>query len=303
MSKKSDAALEASFGRRRAPEAIEADMATTTMGQQAEQVRAPQMIPLAQLKESKYQARELDTAHVASLAESIGVEGLLTPIIVRMLPPPEGGHTMAPAVYEIVAGHHRAAAMAKRGETAIPALVRTMSDVEAAAALTAENLVRKDLNDYELYKTIVMLREIEDVSTYKLARILDFARTKVQGLEAFDLLPKAAHDIMEKHPDAIGYNQMAKIKTYCESHPDLVVEGLAAVAAGEMKQTGLPGFIERRIANDEAKAADADEVSWKRHGVEAKFKYSDRGAKITGNLDYDKLRRLIEENLESLRRE
>lgn len=304
MSKRADAALEASFGRRRPAEAIAADMQTTVLGEAAAQVQAPQMIPLTQLVTSEYQPRKINREHVNQLAESIGknAEGLLTPIIVRPLPAGADGQPR----YEIIAGHHRVAAVEQLGNDRIPAVVKPLSNLEAAAALTAENMVRKDLADYELYKTIVMLRKLEEhISDSKLARLLGFARTKIRGLGDFADLPEAAHLILEKRPDLIGYNLMAKLAPYCKSHPMFVLEAIEKLESGEVKdQAGVPGWIERKIAKEAGDAARSPrERIWKEGGKAIRLTWTDTSAKLSGDLDYDKVHQLIEANLANLRRE
>jgi hypothetical protein len=58
--------------------------------------------------------RDLNAEHVASLAQSINLRGLLVPVIVR---PVEGG-------YQLVAGHHRLAACESLGHTEIDVVIR-----------------------------------------------------------------------------------------------------------------------------------------------------------------------------------
>ncbi len=72
--------------------------------------------------------RDLDEAHVDSLAQSIALRGLLVPLIVR---PTEAG-------YELVAGHHRLAACRKLDLPDAPVVVRDTEGSSADAA--AENV-------------------------------------------------------------------------------------------------------------------------------------------------------------------
>lgn len=77
--------------------------------------------------------RDLDDTHVANLARSIALRGLLVPLVVR---PTDAG-------YELVAGDHRFAACRKLDLPHAPVVVR---DKEGSSAYTAaENVTRKQL--------------------------------------------------------------------------------------------------------------------------------------------------------------
>jgi len=80
-----------------------------------------------------------DVGDISELAFSIKERGILEPIIVR----PQDGH------FAVVVGRRRWAAAKEAGKTAIPAIVRPMSDEEARAIALIENLHRKDLGPLE----------------------------------------------------------------------------------------------------------------------------------------------------------
>lgn len=79
--------------------------------------------------------RELDEAHVAALARSIALRGLIVPLAVR--PDGEGR-------YLLVAGRHRHAACTKLGWQEAEVTVREQDATSADTA--AENIVRKQLS-------------------------------------------------------------------------------------------------------------------------------------------------------------
>jgi ParB family chromosome partitioning protein len=84
----------------------------------------------------------MDPQHLASLADSIRIQGVLQPILVR--PHPE-----AVGRYQIIAGERRWRASQMAGLHDVPVLVRVMSDEEATAAALVENLQRQDLDAIE----------------------------------------------------------------------------------------------------------------------------------------------------------
>lgn len=75
---------------------------------------------------------------IAELAESIRVQGVLQPLLVR--PDPDGD-----GQYLIVAGERRWRAAREAGLATVPAVIRDMTDEEAAAAQVAENIHRLNL--------------------------------------------------------------------------------------------------------------------------------------------------------------
>jgi ParB family chromosome partitioning protein len=90
-------------------------------------------------------------AEIAELEASIRESGVLQPILVRPSP-----HT--PGEFEIIAGERRWRAAQRAGITAIPALVRDLSDDRAYEIAIIENVQREDLNAMEearAYETLM----------------------------------------------------------------------------------------------------------------------------------------------------
>lgn len=100
-----------------------------------------QMINAALIVAGGNDRQHFDTTALEDLAASIDAHGLAQPPTLR---PVAGGR------YEIVAGERRCRAMRDvLGWESIPALVRDLSDEEAAAIMLAENTGRADLNPIE----------------------------------------------------------------------------------------------------------------------------------------------------------
>ena len=100
-------------------------------------------IPMDQIDPNPFQPRsDFDPAELESLAESIRVQGVLQPILVR-------AHPTEPERYQIVAGERRFRAAMQAGLNEIPAMQREMDDSDAAVIALVENLQRQDLNAVE----------------------------------------------------------------------------------------------------------------------------------------------------------
>ena len=98
-------------------------------------------LPVTALQPGKYQPRSrMDQEALNALADSIKVQGVMQPILVRSL---GGGR------YEIIAGERRWRAARLAGLSSVPVLVRDVPDQQALAVALIENIQREDLNALE----------------------------------------------------------------------------------------------------------------------------------------------------------
>ena len=107
--------------------------------------RAPSTLSLDVMVAGVYQPRtRMDEGSLYELAESIKAQGIMQPILVRMV------HAGANAgKYEIIAGERRFRAAKLAGLSEVPVLVRDVPDQTAAAMALIENMQREDLNPLE----------------------------------------------------------------------------------------------------------------------------------------------------------
>jgi ParB family chromosome partitioning protein len=101
-----------------------------------------------------YQPRtRMDEGALYELAESIKVQGIMQPILVRQLSDQKAANHRAPGsgrpIYEIIAGERRFRAAKLAGLDSVPVLVRDVPDEAAAAMALIENIQREDLNPLE----------------------------------------------------------------------------------------------------------------------------------------------------------
>jgi ParB family chromosome partitioning protein len=98
-------------------------------------------LEVTQLKPGKYQPRSrMDEASLNELAASIKAQGVIQPILARILP--DGSH-------EIIAGERRWRAAQLAGLSQVPVLVRKVANNAALAMALIENIQREDLNPLE----------------------------------------------------------------------------------------------------------------------------------------------------------
>ena len=100
-----------------------------------------QLIPLDSIDKNPYQTRlYFNQDALQELADSIAAAGLAQPIVVR----PAGSGR-----YVLILGERRCRASKLAGKESIPAIVRKVSDQQAAEMTVVENLQRQDLNCME----------------------------------------------------------------------------------------------------------------------------------------------------------
>ena len=92
-----------------------------------------------------YQPRtHMDEGALYELADSIKMQGILQPILVRKIESNDSGSR-----YEIIAGERRYRAAKLAGLTQVPVLVKDVPDEAAAVMALIENMQREDLNPLE----------------------------------------------------------------------------------------------------------------------------------------------------------
>ena len=107
------------------------DLFKTDVGRKTEEIIPMQLSELKPFSEQPFKV--LDNEDMEELVDSIKVNGVLSPIVVR--PHPEGG-------YEILSGHRRARACEKAGITEVPVVVKDLDDDTAVILLVDSNLQR-----------------------------------------------------------------------------------------------------------------------------------------------------------------
>lgn len=165
-----------------------------------------------------------EAAGLRELADSLAAHGLAQPITVR---------PMAAGGYEIVAGERRWRAAGLLGWATIPAIVRELSDEDAAAVMLLENIARRDLSPIEEARAYASRRNRFGWSVADLAkhanRSADFVRRR---LALLDLLPEVQQLVTSK----------ALPLAYAEALIDLRASGQSAAIATLGGRDGVPSI-------------------------------------------------------------
>lgn len=152
--------------------------------------------------------KNFDEKDLNSLADSIKVQGVLQPIIVRKGTDPEGK-----AGYEIVAGERRVRASRIAELTHIPARVADLSDEEVLEIQIIENLQRKNVDPLEEAAAFKFLKDkIKNFDVEEIARRVGKTNVYVyQRIKLLDLCDRG-QELLKKNEITLGHaNHLCKL--------------------------------------------------------------------------------------------
>lgn len=133
-------------------------------------------IAVDEITPNRYQPRkEFKSKELEELAESIDQQGLLQPIIVRMMDDLEEGKK-----YELIAGERRWRAVKDiLAKDKIRAIVRSMSEENSQEAAITENLQRQNLNPVEEAIAYQKLIDLHSLTQEQVAKRLGKSRSYI----------------------------------------------------------------------------------------------------------------------------
>ena len=140
-----------------------------------EQIKSKaQALPVEYLQRGKYQPRkDIDPERLQELADSIKVQGIVQPIVVR-----EVGYNR----YEIIAGERRWRAGQLAGLAEVPVVIKDIDDRTAIAIALIENIQREDLNPLEESEAFLRLIEEFGLTHQQVAEAVGKSRVAVTKL-------------------------------------------------------------------------------------------------------------------------
>ena len=158
------------------------------------------LISIDQLHPSGFNPRKaFDEAELTELADSIRSKGLLQPIIAR--PDPRRGG------YEIVAGERRWRAAQRAAVHSVPAIVRELSDLEAAEFALIENVQRTDLNPIEEATGYTELMERFGYTQEQVSEIVGKGRSYLANMVRLLKLPQPVQALLQDGKLTAGHGR------------------------------------------------------------------------------------------------
>lgn len=234
---------------------------------------ALRMLNVTQMQPGKYQPRtQMDQESLASLADSIKVQGIMQPILVR---------EVAPERFEIIAGERRWRASQLAGLTEVPVLVREIPDESALAMALIENIQRENLNPLEEANGIKRLIDEFAMTHQTAAEAVGRSRTAVTNLlRLLNLAQPVQEMLMQGHIDmgharALLGTDAAKQIMLAEH---IVVKGLSVREAERLVNHAQHPVKKATHAKPNRDLLRLQEIAADRVGAKVSIKHSAKGA-------------------------
>ena len=148
---------------------------------------------LSDISVGPYQPRKsMDDDALRELADSIKVQGLIQPIVVREV------NSNAKVKYEIIAGERRWRASKMAGLQTVPVVVKNVDDQTAMAMALIENLQRENLNSHEEAEGLARLIDEHSLTHSDAAKLLGRSRAAVSNLLRLLTAPNVIQGLLKK---------------------------------------------------------------------------------------------------------
>jgi ParB family chromosome partitioning protein len=201
-------------------------------------------LPLSQLQAGQYQPRQsMDNQALQELADSIRVQGVIQPIVVRRL-----GRSASPA-YEIIAGERRFRAAQLAGLTQVPVVIKSADDQSALAMALIENLQRQDLSALEEAQGIARLINEFGLTHEQAAQAVGRSRSATTNLLRLLSLPEAIQQHLRDGTLEAGHARVLL------GLPAAAAKALAQVAVAQRLSVREVEARARRLALSDPKVA------------------------------------------------
>src|SRR5271167_2285455 len=184
-------------------------------------------IPLDSLDANPYQSRtSLDEKSLDELASSIAMMGLLEPIVVRA----SGGGR-----YQVIAGERRVKACYMAGVSKIPAVVRQVTDKQAAEMTIIENLLREDVNPIDQAEGFRRLMDEFGLDQDQIGEHTGKSREAVANFLRLLRLPRRVQDMVRSGKLSPGHARaLLALEGYA---PSVVLEFAERAASLSVRKT------------------------------------------------------------------
>ncbi|MEM1189102.1 MAG: ParB/RepB/Spo0J family partition protein [Pseudomonadota bacterium] len=158
-------------------------------------------LPIDLIQRGRYQPRrDFDPIALQELADSIRVQGIMQPIVVREMPRESGEQR-----FEIIAGERRWRAAQLAGLDEIPALLRNVPDEAVIAMALIENIQREDLNPMEEAIALERLQLEFELTQQEVADAVGKSRSAVANILRLNSLETDVKTMLEHGDIDMGH--------------------------------------------------------------------------------------------------
>ncbi len=203
-----------------------------------------QHLPIEMIQQSPYQPRQvIEPEALEALANSIRQQGVVQPIVVRKV----NGE------YQLIAGERRWRAAQLAGLHDIPAVIKSVSDQEAAAIALIENLQREDLNPLEEAHAFSNLIEEFELTHQEVGEVVGRSRAAVSNSLRLLALADPVKEMLNRGQIEMGHARalLALNKTEQTTCAQAIVRRQLSVRAAEtlVKQVQQKDVTQARPAS------------------------------------------------------
>jgi ParB family transcriptional regulator, chromosome partitioning protein len=209
----------------------------------------PHTLPIENLIPGKYQPRNnMNEQALTELANSIKQQGLLQPIVVRMVE--EKG------CYEIIAGERRWRACKLAGIDTVPVIIKQVDNETAMALALIENLRREDLNPIDQARAIQRLNEEFSLTHQQIAELLSKSRAGVSNYLRLLSLAEPVLSMVE-----YGDLDMGHARALLSLHANQQIQIAETIVAKNLTVRETEKLINRIKKNPQYKEPTLDTIS------------------------------------------
>ncbi|PXW93991.1 ParB family chromosome partitioning protein [Sphaerotilus hippei] len=190
--------------------------------------RQPVELALDLLIEVPHRRRRLTPEQFDELKGNLANNPLIHPVTVQRT---------AEGRFEILSGHNRAEAYRALGRATIPVVILELDEADVERSAFYANLLQPSLPDFEKYLGFRQERERSGHTQKRIAKDAGISESVVSMLFAFDQLPEAALQWIERRPDAIGMSCAAEMAKLCRAgRAEQVIEAIELLVEGQLSQ-------------------------------------------------------------------
>ena len=232
-------------------------------------------VSLDDITPNTYQPRKTFSAEsLHELSESIKLQGILQPILVREKP--QGG-------FELIAGERRWRASKLAGLDSIPAIVKSAFDEEVSVLALVENIQRDNLNAFEEAAALGRLRDEFKLTQEQIASAVGRSRAAVANLLRLLLLGERAKGLLLEGHIEMGHARALLGIENLNDQEALAIEIKNKSLSVRQAESLVRKFKDRRTKNVKRTQKDADVAKLERTlsdhlGAQTKIKEKTKGA-------------------------
>lgn len=229
------------------------------------------------LADSEQPRRHFDATALEELAASIKTHGVLLPLVVT-----PHGH----GKYQIVAGERRWRASKLAGLQTVPAVVRSLKQLERLEIALVENVQRVDLSPIEQAASLLRLHEQLGTPYETIARRLGKASSTINNTVRLLQLPLLAQQALAEHKISEGHARaILALKGQADQQAhllDLIIRHGWSVREAERYVTSLKSNSQKAVTTAERVATETPEtkILAKKLGAPVHVKRTARGGRL-----------------------